>query len=159
MPTMNKEPYLQCHYLGTELFWDYEAYCHAHRWEQESFDTKNGKQHWYSWAQYCKLRLPQIPLKSDKLGYLYYDYDAIVVDTATIEKKTNEAIQAILNKIRAHPYNLIIMAKYQHASMEKFMRLAPELKERMLYQSSVDAVNLNNMPIGPNLRVYLFKGD
>ena len=156
---MNKEPYLQCHYLGTELFWDYEAYCRAHGWKQEPFDTEKGKTHWYIWAQYCQLPLPTLSLKRDELGYQYYDYNVVVVDETPMDKKTNEAIQTILNKIRAHPYNLVIMAKYQHAAMEKFMRLAPELKERVLYQSSVDAVNLNNISIGANLRVYLFKGD
>ena len=159
MIPMNKEPYLQCHYLGIETFWDYEGYCRAHGWKQASFDTEKGKQQWYAWAQHCKLRLPIIPLKTDKAGLQWYDYNSIVVDTAIIEKKTNEAIQEILKNIRAHPYNLVIMAKYQHPTMEKFMRLAPELKERVLYQSSVDAVNLNNIGNGANLRVYLFKGD
>ena len=156
---MNKEPYLQCHYLATEMFWDYEAYCLAHRWKQESFDTEKGKAQWFTWAQYCKIPVPTIPLKSDKKGCQYYDYISIVVDTTMMEKKSNEAVQVILNKIRAHPYNLVIMAKYQHATMEKFMKLAPELKERVLYQSSVDAVNLNTISNGANLRVYLFKGD
>lgn len=160
MPTMNKEPYLQCHYLGSEMFWDYEAYCIAHNWNYNvSFDTRQGKQQWYVWMQYCKLPLPKIPLKTDGFGIQYYSYADIIVDTSVFEKKTNEAIQTILNKIRAHPYNLVIMAKYQHDTMEKFMKLAPELRARVLYQSSVDAVNLNTISNGANLRVYLFKGD